>query len=66
MAQHAFAIDEMVKIYDRFGRNNIDAKIITQPNSDNQLYLIEYVGSNEYGLTGQERVIPSDIQKADV
>ena len=56
----------MVKIYDRFGRNNIDAKIITQPNTDNQLYLIEYVGSNDYGLTGQERVIPSDIQKADV
>ena len=64
MAHHAFEINETVKIYDRHNRNNITATIIEQPSSENQLYLVEYVGSNEYGLTGQERVLPSDIQKA--
>jgi hypothetical protein len=64
MAHHPFEINETVKIFDRHNRNNITARIIEQPTSENQLYLVEYVGSNQYDLTGQDRVLPSDIQKA--
>ena len=63
---YPFQINEQVRIYDSQNRNNIKAKIIELPSEENQLYLIEYVDTNDFGLTGQQRVIPSDIQKEGI
>lgn len=63
---YPFEINEQVRIYDDKGRSNIKAKILTQPNETIQLYLVEYVGENEYGLSGQDYVVPSNIHKEKV
>ena len=58
-----FSIGENVKIFDYRGRCNVPAKIIAYPTETDPTWTVEYVGENEYGLTGIDNFVTSDIQR---